>query len=212
MVDVQAPETLPVNGGPGHYIAYVIRLLNYLSVTVVMIYTGNLTERELPRLKLIRWLGWVFVVTVVGGLLGTAFPHFGYDSPLKSLLPGSLQSIDFVQQFTHIETAQVQYRARVPAAERAVRVRERVGQQLLDAARLVRHRLAARTRRRGGGWWQWRSWRCRSSRSCTRRTVACGSAWSSAWRTSRCGWPCSAATASSSRWRSPPGSSVRWSW
>jgi hypothetical protein len=108
MVDVQAPETLPVNGGPGHYIAYVIRLLNYLSVTIVMIYTGNLTERELPRLKLIRWLGWVFVVTVVGGLLGTFFPHFGYDSPLKALLPGTLQSIDFVQQFTHIESAQVQ--------------------------------------------------------------------------------------------------------
>jgi hypothetical protein len=108
MVDVQAPGTLPVNGGPGHYIAYAIRLLNYLSVTLVMVYTGNLTERELPRLKLIRWLGVVFVVTVIGGLLGTFAPHFGYDSPIKPLLPGSLQSIDFVQQFTHIESAQVQ--------------------------------------------------------------------------------------------------------
>jgi hypothetical protein len=108
MVDVQAPDTLPVNGGPGHYIAYAIRLLNYLSVTLVMIYTGNLTERELPRLRLIRWLGVVFVVTVVGGLLGTFAPHFGYDSPIKAFLPGSLQSIDFVQQFTHIESAQVQ--------------------------------------------------------------------------------------------------------
>ncbi len=108
MVDVQAPDTLPVNGGPGHYIAYAIRLLNYLSVTLVMIYTGNLTEAELPRLRLIRWLGVVFVVTVAGGLLGTFAPHFGYDSPLKAVLPGSLQSIDFVQQFTHIESAQVQ--------------------------------------------------------------------------------------------------------
>ncbi|MFI5099238.1 MAG: hypothetical protein ACHQE5_01790 [Actinomycetes bacterium] len=108
MVDIQAPDTLPVNGGPGHYIAYAIRLLNYLSVTLVMIYTGNLTERELPRLRLIRWLGVVFVVTVVGGLLGTFAPHFGYDSPIKAFLPASLQSIDFVQQFTHIESAQVQ--------------------------------------------------------------------------------------------------------
>jgi len=108
MINAKAPGTIPVNSGGGNYIAYGLRLLNYLSVTVVMVYIGNLTEAELPRMRLIRWLGIVFVVTVIGGLAGTVFPHFGYDSPIKRFVPATLQGIDFVQQFTHIATAQVQ--------------------------------------------------------------------------------------------------------
>jgi len=114
MINVTAPATIPVSGTGGNYVAYGIRLLNYLSVTVIMVYIGNLSERELPRLRLIRWLGLVFVVTVVGGLAGTVVPHFGYDSPIKPLVPASLQGIDFVQQFTHIETAQTQFTLGAP--------------------------------------------------------------------------------------------------
>ncbi len=114
MIDVTAPNTIPVSSAGGNYVAYAIRLLNYLSVTVVMVYIGNLTERELPRLRLIRWLSLVFVVTVVGGLAGALFPHFGYDSPIKRFVPASLQSIDFVQQFTRIATAQTQFTLGAP--------------------------------------------------------------------------------------------------
>jgi len=108
MLNVHAPDTIATNSGGGNYVAYGVRLLNYVSVTVVMVYIGNLTEQELPRLRLIRWLGVVFVVTVLGGLAGTVMPNFGYDSPIKRFVPASLQGIDFVQQFTHIGTAQVQ--------------------------------------------------------------------------------------------------------
>jgi hypothetical protein len=108
MLNVHAPDTIQSNSGGGNYVAYAVRLLNYVSVTVVMVYIGNLTEQELPRLRLIRWLSVVFVVTVVGGLAGTVIPNFGYDSPIKRFVPASLQGIDFVQQFTHIGTAQVQ--------------------------------------------------------------------------------------------------------
>ena len=108
MLNVHAADTIATNSGGGNYVAYAVRLLNYVSVTIVMIYIGNLTEQELPRLRLIRWLGVVFVVTVLGGLAGTAMPSFGYDSPIKRFVPSSLQGIDFVQQFTHIGTAQVQ--------------------------------------------------------------------------------------------------------
>jgi hypothetical protein len=108
MLNVHAADTIATNSGGGNYVAYAVRLLNYVSVTIVMVYIGNLTEQELPRLRLIRWLSVVFITTVVGGLAGTALPNFGYDSPLKSIVPASLQGIDFVQQFTHIGTAQVQ--------------------------------------------------------------------------------------------------------
>jgi len=108
MLNVHAADTIQTNPGGGNYVAYGVRLLNYVSVTVVMVYIGNLTEEELPRLRLIRWLSVVFITTVAGGLAGTVIPNFGYDSPLKNLVPSSLQGIDFVQQFTHIGTAQVQ--------------------------------------------------------------------------------------------------------
>jgi hypothetical protein len=108
MLNVHAPNTLQVSSAGGNYAAYVIRFANYLAVTVVMLYIGNLTEQELPRMRLIRWLGIFFIITVVGGLAGTFVPHFGYASPIKPLIPASLQGIDFVQQFTTVSTAQVQ--------------------------------------------------------------------------------------------------------
>jgi hypothetical protein len=114
MIDVTAPDTIPVSSAGGNYVAYAIRFANYLSCSVILVYVGNLTERELPRLQLIRWLSIVFVVTVVGGLAGTLFPHFGYDSPIKRLVPASLQGIDFVQQFTRIATAQTQFNLGTP--------------------------------------------------------------------------------------------------
>ncbi len=114
MLDVTAPDTIAVSSAGGNYVAYAIRFANYLSCTVILVYIGNLSERELPRLRLIRWLSTVFVVTVVGGLAGTVFPHFGYDSPIKPLVPASLQGIDFVQQFTRIATAQTQFNLGTP--------------------------------------------------------------------------------------------------
>ncbi len=108
MLDVNAAGTIPVSSGLGHYLAYAIRLLNYFAVTIVMVYVGNLTEEELPRLRLIRWLSVLFVVTVVGGLAGTFAPRFQYTSPLERILPASIAKNDFVQQFIHVSTAQIQ--------------------------------------------------------------------------------------------------------
>jgi hypothetical protein len=108
MSDVNAPGTVPVTSGLGHYIAYLIRLVSYLSVTIVMIYVGNLTEAELPRLRLIRWLSSFFIITVVGGLAGTFFPHFTISSPIQQLLPGSIAANSLVQTYTQVSTAQNQ--------------------------------------------------------------------------------------------------------
>ena len=46
MLDVQANDTIPTNAGGGNIIAFAIRLLNYLSVTVVLVYIGNLSPRS----------------------------------------------------------------------------------------------------------------------------------------------------------------------
>jgi O-Antigen ligase len=108
MVDVNAPGTIAVNSGIGHYVSYLARFISYVSVTVVMVYVGNLTEAELPRIRLIRWLGVFFVITVIGGLAGTFAPHWTISSPVQQILPASIRANDFVQTYTQVSTAQNQ--------------------------------------------------------------------------------------------------------
>jgi len=108
MLDVNAPETLPIGSGLGRYLAAGIRLANYFAVTVIMLYAGNLTERELPRVKLVLGLGALFCYTVIGGLLGTFAPQVSFRSVVEILLPGSLTQNEFLRQLVHVSTAQVQ--------------------------------------------------------------------------------------------------------
>jgi hypothetical protein len=107
MVNADAPDTLPVDN-KARYLSFGLRVLGYLAVTVLMVYAGNMTERELPRLKLMRWLGALFVTTVVGGLAGTFFPYFSYTSPIARLLPSFLRNSAYVRQLLKPAVAQVQ--------------------------------------------------------------------------------------------------------
>src|SRR5206468_1820461 len=77
------------------------RLVEYAAVTVLLLYAGNLTEEELPRRRLVRLLGWLFVVTVAGGLLGMVAGRFQFSSPVELLLPHHLRDNAFVQSLVH---------------------------------------------------------------------------------------------------------------
>jgi hypothetical protein len=83
------------------------RLAMYLSLTVLLVYAGNLTEVELPRRRLVRLLGWLFVVTVGGGLLGMFAGRFAFTSPVELLLPNSIRYKGFVQSLVHPYAAQI---------------------------------------------------------------------------------------------------------
>lgn len=87
---------------------YVLRLAQYLSATVVLLYIGNLSEFELPRRRLIRMLSVLFGWTVLGGLLGTVDPTFQFTSPVEKLLPASVAQNIFVQSLVHPSAAQLQ--------------------------------------------------------------------------------------------------------
>jgi hypothetical protein len=87
--------------------AVVYRLSLYASLTVLLVYAGNLTERELPRRRLVTLLGWLFVVTVLGGLLGMVAGRFEFTSPVELLLPPDLRSKGFVQSLVHPYAAQI---------------------------------------------------------------------------------------------------------
>jgi hypothetical protein len=83
------------------------RLLMYLSLTVLLVYAGNLTEAELSRRRLVRLLSWLFVVTVGGGLLGMVAGTFQFTSPVELLLPPDLRNKGFVQSLVHPYAAQI---------------------------------------------------------------------------------------------------------
>jgi hypothetical protein len=83
------------------------KLVMYLALTVLLIYAGNLTEAELPRRRLVRLLGWLFVVTVAGGLLGMVAGNFQFTSPVEMLLPGHVRHNGFVQSLVHPYAAQI---------------------------------------------------------------------------------------------------------
>ncbi len=88
-------------------VAVIYRLVMYLSLTVLLLYAGNLTEDELPRRRLVKLLGWLFVVTVAGGLLGMVAGRFEFTSPVEWLLPSGIRNKGFVQSLVHPYAAQI---------------------------------------------------------------------------------------------------------
>jgi hypothetical protein len=80
-----APGAVP-GGDLGRLLAYGWRLAWYLAATVVLLYVANLTDEELPADRVGRLLGYMFIVTTAGGLLGTFAPHLQLTSPLEMLL------------------------------------------------------------------------------------------------------------------------------
>ena len=91
----------------GRLTAVAYKLIMYLSLTVLLVYVGNLTEPELSRRRLVRLLGWLFVVTVLGGLLGMAAGDFEFTSPVEYLLPSGVRHMGFVQSLVHPYAAQI---------------------------------------------------------------------------------------------------------
>ena len=91
-----APGTV-VSPLSNRLLAFVIRGLTYLALTVILLYAGNLTEAELPRRRLAWQLGLVGIYTVLGGLGGVVMPSFQFKSPMAYLLPHGLQQNSLVQ-------------------------------------------------------------------------------------------------------------------
>lgn len=77
--------------GIGRYFAFCFRLLNYLAVTVMLLYVGNMSESELPRRRVIDWFSALAVSTIALGALSLLLPDFGFTTPVSQLLPGSLR-------------------------------------------------------------------------------------------------------------------------
>lgn len=107
MLGETAPATLPPVGG-GKLAPFALRVLQYTSITVVMLWMGTMWEREVPRRLVVSLLGVLFLTTVAGGVAGAAFPHASFATPLSYVLPESLLENGFVGRLTTVDFAQVQ--------------------------------------------------------------------------------------------------------
>ncbi len=90
------------------FLAYGDRTALYLSVTVLLVFAGNLTEEEFARKRLAWLLSLVGVYAIVGGFAGVIAPHFQFTSPLALVMPRSFQSNTLVQSYLHPGFSQIQ--------------------------------------------------------------------------------------------------------
>lgn len=100
-LDVDAQGTAS-SEGVGRYIAFGFRFANYLAVSVVLVYIGNVSEKVLPRARIIGWLAWLGLAAIGLGLLALALPDLEFTSPLAAVLP------DFLSDGSATRLAQVQ--------------------------------------------------------------------------------------------------------
>lgn len=107
MLGYSPPRTLGEVGATGAA-SVLWRLGEYLSVTIALLYAGNLSERELPRARLVRMLGFVFLVVVAGGVFALVYPRWEMTSPVELFLPEQIRGDPFVQSLVHPAAAQVQ--------------------------------------------------------------------------------------------------------
>ena len=104
LVPLEMPGTVPDSGG---YPGALLRIVNYLVLTVVMLYVGNLTERELPVRHVVWSLAVLCLVTIAGGYLGMVAPRFEFTAPMEYLLPNALLSDSYMQTLIHPASAQI---------------------------------------------------------------------------------------------------------
>ena len=104
---VDAPGAIP-GGEWTRSLTYGYRAAWYLALTVVLLYVGNIPERNLPTQRIVRLLGVLFIYTVLGGYLGLLLPRLSMTSPIEMLAPASLGQNAFFQSLVHPVTAQIQ--------------------------------------------------------------------------------------------------------
>lgn len=103
----QPDGTAPV-AGLDRLVPFGYRICWYAAATIILLYIGNLSRSQLSDRRIYRLLGWLFLVTVVGGYVGYFAPGLPVRSALELILPAGLVSNDFLALLIHPNVAQLQ--------------------------------------------------------------------------------------------------------
>jgi hypothetical protein len=99
LVRATAPGTVP-GGGLGRVAGFSVWAFWYVAITIAMLYVAN-TARQVSTQRIVRLLGWMFVVTTGFGVLAVVAPTLEFQSPVELVLPNSLTSKNFVRTLVH---------------------------------------------------------------------------------------------------------------
>jgi hypothetical protein len=119
MLPAHAPNT--VDGSlTGRGLSLLLRMIQLATATIFLLYIVNLTKQEVSQRRILKWMAALFLITVAGGLLALASPHFEFTSPVELLLPHRIATNVYVNSLVHPAAAQVQnvlgFQAPRPAA------------------------------------------------------------------------------------------------
>jgi hypothetical protein len=104
---VDAPGAVP-GGGLSRLMIFGYRMCHYLACTIVLLWLANSSRTAIPFAKVCNRVGWLFVFTVAGGVLGVLAPTLELRSLLDIVLPANISSNGFVKSLIHPEVADVQ--------------------------------------------------------------------------------------------------------
>ncbi|WP_458113680.1 hypothetical protein M1D88_06150 [Arthrobacter sp. R1-13] len=96
-----APGGVPGGGGAERLMVFFYRLAWYGTCTIAFLWIGNAREEDASTRRVTGLLGWMFVFTVAGGVLGMLAPKFELTSLVEILLPKSLTSNSFIHPLVH---------------------------------------------------------------------------------------------------------------
>jgi len=96
------------DGGMGRLLVFGYRLGWYVACTVLLVWLVNTPADRFPDRVVHRVLASVFVIAVVGGVLGLLAPELSITTVAERLLPGGLRSNGFVGTLVSAQTADVQ--------------------------------------------------------------------------------------------------------
>lgn len=108
VLSADAPGGVPGGAGFSRLAVWGFNLATYLSSTVALVWMANLNEREMSFAKLSRVIGWFFVFSTFGGLLGMVAATVELRSLLELILPSGIRSNAFIRSLIHPGLADVQ--------------------------------------------------------------------------------------------------------
>ena len=174
----RAPSPASGSGGYGGFLVWAGW---YLAITVAMLYVVN-TARQVPTQRIVRLLGWMFVVTTGFGVLAVLVPTLEFKSAMELVLPKGLTSSNYVRTLVHPSLSSTSdFLGYVQAAtDGPVPLLQRLGQQPRDVPAVLRPGLVRPRRRLAPDGGPVRAGRRPWSPSPSRSTADCGAR--SRWR------------------------------